>query len=97
MYNEDIFIMKNGELEDYYKEENFGDEFLGINAKGLKAYKISELSDRNGIATYMYIDEYREILPKILGKRKILGYDIGLKKYCGKKEELDKHAKSGDK
>lgn len=97
MYNEDIFIMKNGELEDYYKEENFGEEFLGINAKGLKAYKISELSDKNGIATYMYIDEYREILPKILGKGKILGYDIGLKKYCGKKEELDKHAKSRDK
>lgn len=70
MYQKDIFIMKNGELEDYYREENFGSEFTNINAKGLKAYKISELARVNGIDTYMNIDEYREILSYILGKTK---------------------------
>lgn len=76
MYYEDIFIMKKGELEDYYKEENFGDEFIGINAKGVKAYKISELAAKEGIEKYMHINEYREILSMILGKRKgrICGY-----------------------
>lgn len=78
MYHNDIFIMKNGELEDYYREENFGSEFNNINAKGLKAYKISELSEINGIDTYINIDEYKEILSYILGKvkKKISSYKI---------------------
>ena len=71
MYNKDIFIMKNGELEDYYKEENFDNELIGVNAKGLKAYKISELAEINGIDKYMDINEYQEILTHILGKKKI--------------------------
>lgn len=74
MYHKNIFIMKKGELEDYYKEENFGDEFKGINAKGLKAYKISELATINGIDKYIYIDEYREILSMIFGQRIICRY-----------------------
>lgn len=95
MYQKNIFIMKKGELEDYYKEENFGDEFIGINAKGIKAYKISELATINGIEEYMDIDEYREILSMILGKSKktICGYIHLTNKYYGKKEEYIKYAK----
>ena len=56
MYNKDIFIMKNGELEDYYKRENFGQDFDNISGKGIIAYKISELSERYGIDKYMNIN-----------------------------------------
>ena len=72
MYNKDIFIMKKGELEDYYKEENFGSEFLNINAKGIKAYKISELAESGKIDKYMNIDEYKVILSYILGKPNVI-------------------------
>ena len=72
MYNKDIFIMKKGELEDYYKEENFGSEFLNINAKGIKAYKISELAESDKIDKYMNIDEYKVILSYILGKPNVI-------------------------
>ncbi len=66
MYNRDIFIMKNGELEDYYKRENFGEDFNNISGKGIIAYKISELSEKYGIDKYMNINEYREILKHII-------------------------------
>lgn len=69
MYNKDIFIMKNGELEDYYKRENFGQDFDNISGKGIIAYKISELSERYGIDKYMNINEYREILKHIIGTK----------------------------
>lgn len=72
MYNKDIFIMKKGELEDYYKEENFGSEFSNINAKGIKAYKISELAESDKIDKYMNIDEYKVILSYILGKPNVI-------------------------
>ena len=72
MYNKDIFIMKKGELENYYKEENFGSEFLNINAKGIKAYKISELAESGKIDKYMNIDEYKVILSYILGKPNVI-------------------------
>lgn len=69
MYNKDIFIMKNGELEDYYKRENFGEDFDNISGKGIIAYKISELSERYGIDKYMNINEYKEILKHIIGTK----------------------------
>ena len=36
--------MQKGELEDYYKKDNFGEEFSNITGKGIIAYKIAELS-----------------------------------------------------
>ncbi len=71
MYNKDIFIMKNGELEDYYKTENFGEDFNNINIsnKGIIAYRISELSEKYDINKYMNIIEYKEILAHIIGKQ----------------------------
>lgn len=67
MYNKDIFIMKNGELEDYYKRENFGEDFTNISGKGIIAYKISELSEKYSINKYININEYKEILKHIIG------------------------------
>ena len=58
--------MQKGELEDYYKKENFGEDFTNISGKGITAYKISELSDVNGIDAYIEIDEYKNILSRIL-------------------------------
>ena len=66
MYKNNIFIMKNGELEDYYKENSFSEEFENISGKGIRAYKIAELASINGIENYMNIDEYKIILDKIL-------------------------------
>lgn len=75
LYKNNIFIMKKGELEDYYKTENFGEEFSDIKGKGITAYKISELSKDNGIEHYIEIDEYKIILDNILkNKRKIRFY-----------------------
>ena len=65
LYEQNIFIMQKGELEDYYKKENFGEEFTNISGKGITAYKISELSTINGIETYIEIDEYKNILSHI--------------------------------
>ena len=58
--------MKKGELEDYYKRENFGEEFSNISGKGIIAYKIVELASMYGIDKYMEIEEYKEILSNIL-------------------------------
>lgn len=66
MYKNGIFIMKKGELEDYYKKENFGEEFSNISGKGIIAYKIAELASTYGIDKYMEIEEYKEILSNIL-------------------------------
>lgn len=66
LYENKIFIMKNGELEDYYKKENF-DEDINKLSKGLKPYKIVELvSSGEDIEKYICIDEYKEILSKML-------------------------------
>ena len=66
LYEKKIFIMKNGELEDYYKKENF-DEDINKLSKGLKPYKIVELvSSGENIEKYICIDEYKEILSKML-------------------------------
>ena len=67
MYTKDIFIMQKGELEDYYKKDNFGEEFTGISGKGIIAYKIAELASTQGIDKYIEIEEYKEILSNILG------------------------------
>lgn len=66
LYEKNIFIMQKGELEDYYKKENFGEEFTNISGKGITAYKISELAAINEIETYIEIDEYKNILSRIL-------------------------------
>ena len=66
LYEKNIFIMQKGELEDYYKKENFGEEFTNISGKGITAYKISELAAINEIETYIEIDEYKNILSHIL-------------------------------
>jgi len=66
LYNKKIFIMKNGELEDYYKEDVLKNELKGIDGKGIIAYKIAELASENGIEKYMKLDEYKSILEKIL-------------------------------
>lgn len=71
LYDDKIFIMKNGELEDYYIEENFGTEFKNIKAKGIKAYKVSELSEIDGIDKYIDISEYNEILSHIIEENNI--------------------------
>ena len=68
MYSKNIFIMKNGELEDYYKRENFKDELSNLSGKGIIAYKISELSQNDTIENYIEISEYKEILQRILGE-----------------------------
>lgn len=66
LYENKIFIMKNGELEDYYKKENF-DEDINKLSKGLKPYKIVELvSSGEDIEKYICIDEYKKILSKML-------------------------------
>lgn len=66
LYEKKIFIMKNGELEDYYKKENFDDDINKL-SKGLKPYKIVELvSSGENIEKYICIDEYKEILSKML-------------------------------
>lgn len=67
MYKKDIFIMKNGELEDYYKKDNFGEEFTNIGGKGIIAYKIAELASKGEIDNYIEMKEYEEILSKIFG------------------------------
>lgn len=74
LYRKNIFIMQKGELEDYYKKENFGEEFSNISGKGIIAYKISELSANNEIDTYMEIDEYKIILSNILKNNKKVKY-----------------------
>lgn len=74
LYRKNIFIMQKGELEDYYKKENFGEEFSNISGKGIIAYKISELSANNEIDTYMEIDEYKIILSNILKNNKKIKY-----------------------
>ena len=84
MYKKNIFIMKNGELEDYYIKENFEEEFSNISGKGIIAYKIAELSQINGIDKYIRIDEYKDILSHIIGKGKIKGYKV-LNEMCYKK------------
>lgn len=66
MYGKGIFIMQNGELEDYYKKDNFGEEFTGIGGKGIIAYKIAELASIQRIDKYIEIEEYKEILSNIL-------------------------------
>ena len=66
LYKKNIFIMQKGELEDYYLNENFGDEFFNISGKGIVAYKIAELAAINGIDVYMEIEEYKKILSHIL-------------------------------
>lgn len=66
LYNKNIFIMQKGELEDYYKKENFGEEFTNISGKGITAYKIAELSTHKEIDSYIEIDEYKNILSKII-------------------------------
>ena len=66
LYKKNIFIMKKGELEDYYLKENFGNEFYNISGKGIIAYKIAELASTNGIDAYMDIEEYKEILSNII-------------------------------
>lgn len=66
LYKKNIFIMKKGELEDYYLKENFDSEFSNISGKGIVAYKIAELASTNGIDTYMEIEEYKEILSNII-------------------------------
>lgn len=77
LYEKNIFIMQKGELENYYKKENFGEEFSNISGKGITAYKISELSAINGIENYIEIDEYKNILSYILKiNRKIKTYKI---------------------
>lgn len=66
LYEKKIFIMKNGELEDYYKKENFNEDINKL-SKGLKPYKIVELvSSGENIEKYICIDEYKEILSKML-------------------------------
>lgn len=66
LYEKKIFIMKNGELEDYYKKENFNEDINKL-SKGLKPYKIVELvSSGEDIEKYICIDEYKEILSKML-------------------------------
>ncbi len=84
MYKKNIFIMKNGELEDYYIKENFEEEISNISGKGIIAYKIAELSQINGIDKYIKIDEYKDILSYIIGKRKIKGYKVLNKIYYKK-------------
>ena len=74
LYRKNIFIMQKGELEDYYKKENFGEEFSNISGKGIIAYKISELSANNEIDTYMEIGEYKIILSNILKNNKKVKY-----------------------
>lgn len=74
LYRKNIFVMQKGELEDYYKKENFGEEFSNISGKGIIAYKISELSANNEIDTYMEIDEYKIILSNILKNNKKIKY-----------------------
>ena len=69
LYGKRIFIMQKGELEDYYKKDNFEEELANISGKGIKAYKIAELAAYNGIEKYMDINEYKVILEKILGKK----------------------------
>ena len=66
LYNKNIFIMQKGELEDYYKKESFGEEFTNISGKGITAYKIAELSTYKEIDSYIEIDEYKNILSKII-------------------------------
>ena len=66
MYGKGIIIMQNGELEDYYKKDNFGEEFTGIGGKGIIAYKIAELASIQRIDKYIEIEEYKEILSNIL-------------------------------
>ena len=60
--------MKNGELEDYYRKDNFDEELSNLSGKGIVAYKISELSQTESIENYIEIEEYKEIFSKILGK-----------------------------
>ena len=66
LYDKNIFIMQKGELEDYYKRENFGGELTNSMGKGITAYKIAELSSVNGIDNYVEIDEYEKILSQII-------------------------------
>ena len=66
MYENGIFIMQKGELEDYYKKDNFGEEFSNITGKGIIAYKIAELSSTQGMDKYIEIEEYKKILSNIL-------------------------------
>ena len=69
LYGKNIFIMQKGELEDYYKKENLGEEFNNISGKGITAYKISEMSNKNGIENYIDIEEYKDILDIILNEK----------------------------
>ena len=68
-YSNNIFIMKNGELENYYKIENFSDELSNISGKGIVAYKIAEIiSDEDyGIEDLINLEEYKTISENIFG------------------------------
>ncbi len=57
-------------------KENFKEEISNISGKGIIAYKIAELSQINEIDKYIRIDEYKDILSHIIGKRKIKGYNL---------------------
>ncbi|MDE5831086.1 MAG: hypothetical protein K2H53_05660, partial [Clostridia bacterium] len=83
-YKKNIFIMRNGELEDYYIKETLEEECSNISGKGIIAYKIAELSQINGIDKYIRIDEYKDILSHIIGKRRIKGYK-SLNRKCYKR------------
>ena len=66
MYKNGIFIMQKGELEDYYKKDNFREEFSKISGKGIIAYKIAELASNYGVDKYIEIEEYKKILSNII-------------------------------
>lgn len=66
MYKNGIFIMQKGELEDYYKKDNFGEEFSKISGKGIIAYKIAELAYNYVVDKYIEIEEYKKILSNII-------------------------------
>lgn len=70
LYKKNIYIMKKGELEDYYIKENFDREFNGI-PKGIVPYKIIEKCDINDINHYMNIAEYKDIMTDIFKKKGI--------------------------
>ena len=59
-------IYEKNKLEDYYKKDNFGEEFSKISGKGIIAYKIAELASNYGVDKYIEIEEYKKILSNII-------------------------------